>query len=97
MKVPDANVVVVVFHMEGCPACEEYVPRFNAQAAQLAGGKVPVYVLDANKEAAAADYYQVRAVPVTMVLRRPVGAIRMEGALSDGEIAHLFDIARRHA
>lgn len=94
MSVPDTNAVVVVFHMKGCPACEEHVPRFEAVAQQVAG-PVPFYVLDVAKESKAADYYGVKNVPVTMVLRRPVGAVRMEGALSEGQIVELFDIAKR--
>lgn len=88
------NVVILVFAMKDCPACHEYMPRFQAVAGQFAG-RVPYQILDANdpKAQQLADRFEIMATPTTMVLRRPTGAIKAEGALSDQDILHLFNIA----
>lgn len=88
------NTVIVVFAMKDCPACEEYMPRFQAVANQFAG-RVPYQVLDANAPSAqaVADRFKIEATPTTMVLRRPTGAIKAEGSLSDADILRLFNIA----
>jgi thiol-disulfide isomerase/thioredoxin len=92
--VPPANAVVVVFAMKECPACADYMPRFQAVASQFAG-RVGYQILDANAPGvqALAERFNIEATPTTLVLRRPVGAIKAEGSLSDGEILHLFNVA----
>jgi thiol-disulfide isomerase/thioredoxin len=37
-----AHAVILVFVMDGCGACEEYLPRFTAQVDQLAKAGTPV-------------------------------------------------------
>jgi len=91
---PAPNAVIVVFAMKDCPACHEYVPRLQAIAGQFAG-RVPYQILDANDSAnqAVAERFEIMATPTTMVLRKPAGAIKAEGALADSDILRLFNIA----
>lgn len=90
----NANAVIVVFAMRECPACADYMPRFQAVAGQFAG-RVPYQILDANAPDVQelANRFDIAATPTTLVLRRPAGAIKAEGSLSDGEILRLFNIA----
>lgn len=92
-----SRVAVIVFHLPGCEACAEYVPRFERAAAPLRG-QVPIYVLDANapQNQAVADRFGVAAVPCTLVLRQPHGVLRREGALHDDEIAWVLAVAVHH-
>jgi len=88
------NAVIVVFAMKECPACSDYMPRFQTIAGQFAG-RVPYQILDANAPGVQelADRFSIEATPTTLVLRKPVGAIKAEGSLSDNEILRLFNIA----
>jgi thiol-disulfide isomerase/thioredoxin len=90
------NVVVVVFVMEGCHACAEYAPRFQ----QVARGfpAVPAFIVDANSPQGGplADRFMVEATPTTMILRKPSGAVRAEGALPSEEVAEMFKFASAH-
>ncbi|UCC72070.1 MAG: thioredoxin family protein [Gemmatimonadota bacterium] len=98
MDLTQYNVVVVVFIMEGCPACHEYVPRFQHIARQF-GNTVPAFIVDANSPQGGplADRFGIEATPTTMILRKPVGAIRAEGSLPDTEITEMFKFAGAHA
>ena len=89
-----ANAVIIVFVMEGCGACEAYVPQFQAVAQEF-NDRVPAFILDVNSQQghSLADQFEVMATPTTMVLRRPVGAIKAEGALSPAQIRQLFSLA----
>ncbi len=93
-----SRVVVVLFTIEGCPACTEYKPRF-ARVASAFQGRVPVLMLDANdpRNANLAGRLSVESVPATFVLRRPTGVIRMVGSVPDDQIAWLLGIAAREA
>ena len=92
-RMAQPNAVVVVFAMQQCPACSDYMPRFKAIASQFP--QVPHQVLDANAPGVQglADRFQIQATPTTMVLRRPVGAIKAEGSLPDADIQRLFVLA----
>ena len=87
-----ARCTIVIFHMPGCEACGEYLPRFARLAPRA---QVPVHVLDANapQNQALADRLGVTAVPCTFVLRQPHGILRREGALSDDEIMWVLAVA----
>ena len=71
MDLSQARAVVVVFSQEGCPACEEYLPRFQRIAATKTGPSriVDVGVPDAE---GISDNFGIEATPTTMVLKRPV-------------------------
>jgi thiol-disulfide isomerase/thioredoxin len=95
-----ARTVVVLFTISGCEACAEYKPRFW-RIAQRYQHVVPIYMLDANDKNPEvqnlANRLGVMHVPVTFVLRRPTGMIRVEGAVPDSQIAWLLDVAAREA
>ena len=94
-------VVVVVFHMEGCPACEAFLPKFRAIAPQygplsedgpmaVTGRGVPSAIYDANKFDPLAEHFNIRATPTMLVLRRPAGQLRQEGDLDERAIHGMF-------
>lgn len=89
----DYPIVVVVFGMEGCPACGEYIPRFR-QVAQAWGPRVPSFVVEAYAQAEAADFYKISDLPTTLVLR--YGAVvgyPHVGAVDTAEIDDIFRLA----
>ena len=97
-------VVVVVFHMDGCPACEAFLPKFRAIAPQygplsengpmaVTGRGVPSGIYDANKFDPLAERFDIRATPTTLVLRRPYGQLREEGDLDERTIHRMFQSA----
>jgi thioredoxin-like negative regulator of GroEL len=94
----NARVVVVLFTIAGCEACEEYKPRFQRAARQFQQ-YIPIILLDANdpRNQDFAQRLNVANVPATFVLRRPTGVIRAEGTLPDSQIAWLLGVAAREA
>jgi thioredoxin-like negative regulator of GroEL len=96
--VNNSRVVVVVFTIAGCEACEEYKPRFR-RLAQHYQPYVPIMMFDANDPQCTdlANRLKVHAVPATFVLRRPTGLIRIEGGIPDSQIAWLLGVAAREA
>lgn len=90
---PEPKAIVVVFTMPGCPACEQYMPTFQAVANRFP--HVPRYVIDAASPQGApyADHYGIQGTPTTMVLRKPAGALRAEGLLAESHVQELFSIA----
>jgi len=99
MNSPQPPVVVVVFVMSGCPACEEYLPRFQRIAAPYMQAGVPVLVYDAASEdqriQSLADRWGVEATPTTIVARHGPGMLKEEGAIDDHGIKTLMDVAYR--
>lgn len=94
----NSRVVVVVFTIEGCEACEEYKPRFRRIASSYQK-RVPIFMMNANdpQNADLANRLNVAAVPATFVMRKPFGLIRVEGAIPDSQIAWLLGVAAREA
>jgi thioredoxin-like negative regulator of GroEL len=96
----NANVVVVLFTIDGCEACEEFKPRFQRVAQQFAG-QVPIYMLDANSNhpevASLAQRLGVTNVPATYAMRKPRGLITVVGGVPDEQIAWLLGVAAREA
>ena len=86
------RTAILVFGMAGCDACAEYIPRFRARSRRFAG-HVPIHVLDANQHTRMADYYRIRNTPTTLVLRKPQGVMRVEGAVGDAEIERILAVA----
>jgi len=91
----NSRVIVVLFTISGCEACEEYKPRFQRIAQHYP--QVPVVMLDANdpRNADLGTRLNVNNVPATFVLRRPSGVIRVESAIPDTQIVWLFNVAAR--
>lgn len=86
-------VIVVVWGMDGCPMCKEYIPRFRRAAAAHAGC-VPAAVFDtAEIDDHWIRMYGVVHVPCTMVLRYGRITARRDQAIEDRTIGHLFYLA----
>jgi thioredoxin-like negative regulator of GroEL len=96
--VDQARIVVVVFTIKGCDACAEYRPRFERVASTYAGC-VSIVMADANdpRFTQLADRLGVEEVPVTFVLRKPRGVIRVVGSVPDSQINWLMGIAARES
>jgi len=88
-----ARCVIIVLGQDGCPACAEYEPVFRRVAASHARIPIAVLNIDSTQGTALADAYDVEATPTTLLLRRPVGAIRAQGAISDAALDRLFQFA----
>ncbi len=89
------NPAVFVFAMEGCGACEEYLPRFK----QIAGPyrrALPIGIYDVSKGGKPTEFGDklgVRATPTTIVMDRRGHFHRVVGALADRAIKQLLDRA----
>ena len=87
------NPGVIVFVMDGCPACEQYLPRLHDKAREH-GIKLNVYNVEDRRGSAIADDHRVRATPTTIgrnsrgALKRKVGA--MENADLDKFLSGLL-------
>lgn len=97
MDLSRTNVVVIVFVMEGCGACHDYLPRLREIGKGYPG--VPVVIQDVGKMTDevqnTADRFNVSATPTTIVAKRGPGFVKAEGAVSDAEIRDLFETANR--
>lgn len=97
-EIPHGAPVIVVFvSMEGCGACEEYLPVFEQVAAHYTG-KVPMVHVDAMSEDPETvtwlDKNRVEATPTVIVASRYHGAIaRLEGVSSTFETRRVLDSA----
>lgn len=111
---PDVSrcrVIIAVFAMPECAACELYVPRL-ARAARarrsfvvhdgvsaIPRGKVPIlcYDVSAPDEAvqAFASRYAVEATPTTVVIPADGGAFKVEGNLTDEQISYILTLAEQ--
>jgi thioredoxin-like negative regulator of GroEL len=91
MKIWEMPVAVVVFTQEGCPACEEYMPKLLTVAEQYKGC-LPVIVADVNKFPGAADVWRIQSTPSTLVVRygRRGFAGFIDGDASQERIETLF-------
>lgn len=85
--------MIVAFYMQDCPACHEYIPRFQKVAARHP--KVQAQVLEAEANSATADRFQIDSVPQTLALRKPQGMIRIQGPIPDDQIEWLFQVAEK--
>lgn len=91
----DSKAVVLVFHMKGCDACEEYVPRFRRISKDYKA-RVPILILDVDSPEAApyADQYKVTEMPSTIVLTRSGhGAFKASGNMENTEIIKVLNYA----
>lgn len=68
MKLWDMPVAIIVWTQEGCPACDEYMPKFQ-RIAQQYSQCLPVIIADVEKFPRAADLLRVQSTPSTMVVR----------------------------
>jgi thiol-disulfide isomerase/thioredoxin len=95
MKLIDYPVIVIVWGQDGCPACEEYTPRFRQVAGQYASC-IPSVVIDAERYDQAANHYRIRATPTTMISRYGRRSLySIEGSTENKQIETLFQYAMR--
>lgn len=84
---------VFVFGQTGCPACEDYIPRFQ----RLAGGAAcPIGVYDLAKDPKANEFATrlgVNATPTTVVMNSRGQLLKKVGAIADREIQKLLRLA----
>lgn len=84
---------VLVLVMEGCPACDEYMPRFGKLAAPYRMNGVPVSILDINSDSQAemlANRLGVQATPTTIVIGPKGAKIVAAGAVDNKRIAKIL-------
>lgn len=82
---------VFVFAQHGCPACDEFLPRFK----QLAGGApfpVGVYHLgDGGRGDELATALKINATPTTVVMTRGGKFLKKVGAIADRALQTLLN------
>lgn len=61
-------LLIACWYQEGCPACEEFIPRLRAIGEHYKAC-VPTAILDASQFSDDADSLWVRSTPTTMILR----------------------------
>lgn len=86
---------VLVFVMQGCGACSEYMPRFSRVVRPFHQRGLPVHIIDVNadkRSVAFADRLKIKSTPTTLVMGRR-GAVRREGAIPDSEIKKILEQA----
>ena len=96
MRSPPRKPAVFVFALQGCGACEEYVPRFK-QAAGPYRGVVPIGIYDVGDGHGAefGNKMGVRATPTTVVMDRGGRLHKVVGAIGNAAIKALLDRALR--
>lgn len=88
-------MLVILFGMEGCPACEAYLPVFRAVARRHPG--VPAYAVDCNLPGSQADAVGVTVTPTTILFQRGQVVKRFEGEGSRADVEKLFGYAEQLA
>lgn len=92
--------LVLVFVQQGCPACEEYMARFDRFAQSYhREGRVPVQVGDVGRGGyrtlSLADAFKVEATPTTIGVTRGGDVIRLIGAVENHHIKQMFENVSR--
>ena len=82
---------VIVFIQEGCPACHEFVPRFQRIAEPYKRCGVALFAPDISnpkdqKAQDAANFYKIEATPTMVVVSARGRVKKYEGAVEDEEI-----------
>jgi thiol-disulfide isomerase/thioredoxin len=83
---------VVVFHMDGCPACHDYLPRFRRIAVKYRPFlAIKAANISVPSNATVADKYKIAAAPTTLVLDAEDKVLkRYKGALDAKSIEAIF-------
>lgn len=93
MRFIDYPAIVVVWTQDGCPACEEFLPRWRPVAQQYQGC-LPSVAVNCTEYKMAADYYRISDTPTVMVLRYGRASWRkLHGAVTPDEIAAFYQYA----
>ena len=105
-NIETSKIVVAVFTMKGCGACEDFMPRFQriarAPRPELRNLSfahylpMPYYDVNDKRYDALCNRFGVLYTPTTLVLRRPTGIKRFETApMPDEEIEQMLGFAMR--
>lgn len=81
-------VLILMFGMDGCGACESWLPKF--QTAALRHPRVPAFAVECNAQPAAADAYGVKETPTTLLLQSGHIVLRFKGAGTVADAEKLF-------
>lgn len=94
MKIWEMPVAIIVWTQEGCPACEEFMPKFM-DIAQQYKGCLPVIIADVSMFPRAADLFRVQSTPTTLISRygRRGFAGFIDGDAPEERIRNLFAAA----
>lgn len=99
VDVSKQRVIVVVFVQEGCPACDDFKPRFEKLAARYMRAGLPVFIYNAASDDQALnawmDQLKVQGTPTMYVLKRGPGMLRLDGAVPDEDIEQALKAAYR--
>jgi thiol-disulfide isomerase/thioredoxin len=90
----DYPLLVACWYQDGCPACEEFLPRLRAVADRYKAC-VPTAILDANQFSDDADGLWVRTTPTLMILRHGRRSPYVLGSVSDPEIEQYYQTVLR--
>jgi thiol-disulfide isomerase/thioredoxin len=93
---PKSDKTVVVFHMTGCSACTDYMPKFKRVAVKYRN-HVPIkHVNYTGSENKMLDKYKIEAFPTTVILDAKEKVIlKVKGSLPVAEITKIFEQAAR--
>jgi len=91
-----AGPLVLVFVQTGCPACDEFMRRFDPIAGPYhRSGQVPVQIGDVARGGyrtlSLADAFKVEATPTTVGVTRTGETIRLIGAVDNRHIKQMFE------
>jgi thiol-disulfide isomerase/thioredoxin len=92
---PKSDKTVVVFHMTGCSACIDYMPKFKRVAVKYRNHVAIKHVhYTGGKDTEMLDRYKIRAFPTTVILDAAEKTItKVEGSISVAEITKIFEQA----
>jgi thiol-disulfide isomerase/thioredoxin len=88
------EVVVTAFYMEGCEACDEFMPRFRKVASEFPDVAFVCVDIGTPVGEPYAERFRVRLTPTVMTLRRRGQHTTVEGSMDDHELRMLFWRAR---
>lgn len=94
MKIWDMPVAFLVWTQDGCPACDEFMPKFNRIAKDYSRC-IPIIIANVEMFPRAADLLRVQSTPTTMITRygRRGFAGFIDGDGSEERIRSLFTAA----
>jgi thioredoxin-like negative regulator of GroEL len=95
LDVSQYPIMILVFGMDGCPACSTWLPLFRAAAQR--NSDVPAFAVDCNKQPDAADHYKIRVTPTTVILSYGRVLVKHEGAGTQADAEKVFRDARASA
>lgn len=83
-------VAVICWTQEGCPACEDYLPKF-LKVAERYSRCLPIIVADVNQYGHAANEFRVESTPTTVISRYGRRSFRfIDGDAPEHVIENLF-------